>query len=127
MWPPYFVAHMFVADTSSLTPLERGELLLDTGLTYDGISPVCIRVMKREGRFEFSDNGGAVAAAGIDCRRVIFPDRIPVEEYSVNVSRQGVVSLPGFQRSSEEWLAKLPELVAAGSLALHQTLLELED
>ena len=48
-------------------------------------------------------------------------------KYSVNVSRQGVVSLPGFARSSAEWLAKLPELVAQGSLALYETLLELEN
>jgi hypothetical protein len=44
----------------------------------------------------------------------------------VNVTRQGVVWLPGFARSSDQWLARLPELVAKGSLALYDALLELD-
>ena len=118
---------MLPTDISSLTILERGELVLETGMTYEGISSLCIRVTKREGRLGFSDVGGAVAAAGIYPRWVTFPDRIPIGNYDANVSRQGVVGLPGFAQSSAEWLAKLPELVASGSLALYETLLELED
>ena len=112
---------------SRLARLERGELILETELTYDGITPVRIRATKREGRFDFSDEGGAVAAAGVDPQRLDFPDRIEIGRNSVNVSRQGVVWLPGFSRSEHEWLAKLPGLVAAGSLALYEALLELED
>ena len=51
----------------------------------------------------------------------------PAGKHSVNVSRQGVVWLPGFARSEDEWLAQLPGLVADGSLALYEALLELED
>jgi hypothetical protein len=118
---------MIALDISSLRRLERVELLLPTGLTYDGISPVRIRVVKRDGRIDFSDEGGAVAAAGADPERLAFPVSLPLGEYSANVSRQGVVWLPGFRRSSDDWLAKLPGLVADGSLALYETLLDLED
>jgi hypothetical protein len=118
---------MLATDISSLRKLERGELVLDRGLAYDGITPVRIRVTKREGRFEFSDEGGAVVAAGVDRTQVRFPDSIATGEYSANVSRHGVVSLPGFARSGDQWLARLPGLVADGSLALYEALLELED
>ncbi len=86
-----------------------------------------IRATKREDRFEFSDDGGAVAAAGVDGNQVTFADSIALAKYSVNVSRQGVVSLPGLARSTDQWLGKLPELVAEGSLALYEALLELDD
>ena len=118
---------MASTEISRLARLERGELILETELTYDGITPVRIRVTKREGRFDFSDEGGAVAAAGVDPQRLDLPDRIEIGRNSVNVSRQGVVWLPGFARSEQEWLAKLPSLVADGSLALYEALLELED
>jgi hypothetical protein len=117
---------MNATDMSRLAKLDRGELVIETDLTYDGITPVLIRVTKREGRFEFSDDGGAVAAAGVDHKRFAFADRIATGSFSVNVSRQGVVSLPGFARSSDEWLTKLPMLVTDGSLALYEALLELE-
>jgi hypothetical protein len=118
---------MIGADLSSLATLEHGELLLETGSTYDGILPVRIRVSMRDRRYTFSDEGRAVAAAGIGPGRIDFAGRIPLGEYSANVSRKGVVSLPGFAGSSERWLAKLPELVAEGSLALYEELLELDD
>lgn len=118
---------MLATDISKLRRLERGKLVLDTGLTYDGITPVRIRVTKREGRFEFSDEGGAVAAAGVDRKQLRFPDSIAMGECSANVSRHGVVSLPGFARSSDQWLARLPGLVADGSLVLYEALLELEN
>ena len=118
---------MVDADLSELAKLDRGELVVETGLTYDGITPVRVHVRKREGRYEFSDDGGAVAAAGIDRRRVAFPDHVRMSEASANVSRKGVVSLPGFATSSDEWLAKLSELVTDGSVAVYEALLELED
>jgi hypothetical protein len=101
--------------------------ILETGLTYDGIAPVRIHVTKREGRYEFSDGGGAVAAAGVRPSELRFDDRIELGEYDVNVSRKGVVSLPGFASSSQEWLAKLPELVAEGSVVLYEALLEADE
>jgi hypothetical protein len=118
---------MLATDIALLAAVERGEIVLETGLTYDGIAPVLVRVVKREGRFEFSDDGGAVAAAAVDPNRFTFQGRIPIDDCAANVSRQGVVWLPGFSGSSDQWLAKLSELVATGSLALYETLLELED
>lgn len=81
---------------------------------------------RREGRWNFTDDGGAVAAAGTDGQGLKLPGSIELGDYSVNVSRAGEVSLPGFRRSSDEWLDKLPEVVAEGSLALYSALLELE-
>jgi hypothetical protein len=85
-----------------------------------------VHVKRREGRYEFSDGGGAVAAAGVRPSELRFDDRIELGEYGVNVSRMGVVFLPGFSSSSPEWLAKLPDLVAEGSVVLYETLLEVE-
>jgi hypothetical protein len=118
---------VLAADISILENVQRGEVILETGLSYDGITPVCVRATKREGRFEFSDDGGAVTAAGLERRRLAFPASIAVGERSVNVSRQGAVWLPAFPRSSDQWLTKVPELVAEGSLALYAALIDLQD
>jgi hypothetical protein len=109
-----------------LEDVERGETVVDSGLTYDGITPVLVHVTKREGRFEFSDGGGAVAAAGVRPSGLRFDERIVLGEHEANVSRKGVVFLPGFVSSSEEWLAKLSDLVAEGSVVLYEALLELD-
>ena len=117
---------MLTTDLANPRQVQRGEVVLDTGLTYDGIRPVTVRVTRREGRWNFADDGGAVAAAGTDGQGLKLAGSIDLGDYSVNVSRQGEVSLPGFARSSDQWLNKLPELVAEGSLALYSALLELE-
>jgi hypothetical protein len=116
---------MITTDVSTLFAVERGEIVIDTGLTYDGITPV--RVTKREGRYEVSDDGGAVAAAGAERGWLQFDERINVGEYCANVSRQGVVSLPGFDRPGNEWISKLPGLVAEASCAFYEALLELDE
>jgi hypothetical protein len=115
-----------VGELQSLADVERGEIVLETGLTYDGIAPLRVHVRKREGRYEFSDDGAAVEAAGVRPSQLQFDDRIDLGDYEVNVSRKGVVSLPGFTTSSDAWLAKLPGLVAEGSLLLYEALLELD-
>ena len=56
-----------------------------------------------------------------------FGRRIVEGDHSVNVSRQGVVWLPAVGRRSAEWLTALPGLVAAGSFALYEALLELDE
>jgi hypothetical protein len=112
---------------SRLAKLDRVELVLESPFSYDGISPVRMRVKKRGGRFDVSDEGGAVAAAGVDPARLVFPEQITVDRKSVNVTRRGVVWLPGFARSCDQWLAELPELVAQGSITLYDALLALDD
>jgi hypothetical protein len=112
----------FVLD--ELAGLERGELILDSGLTYDGHASVRVRVRKRETRLELSDGGGAMTAAGADARELELPDHIPFGDYSVNVSRKGIVFLPAWTTSGEEWLETIRELVVEGSLALYGALLD---
>ena len=68
-----------------------------------------------------------MAAAGANPAQLEFDDHIPMGEYSVNVSRKGVVFLTGFTSQGEEWLARLAVLVEEGSLLLYEALLEAED
>ena len=65
-----------------------------------------------------------MAAAGARPKKLALPDHIDLGPYAVNVTRQGVVSLPGFTTQSQEWLARLPLLVAEVSVALYEALLE---
>ena len=118
---------MITTDVSTLFAVERGEHVIDTGLTYDGITPVRVRVTKREGRYEVSDDGGAVAAAGVERGWLQFDERISVGEYCANVSRRGVVFLPGVDRDNGEWISKLPGIVAQASCDLYEALLELDE
>ena len=118
---------MIAADVSSLFDLERGELVIDSGLTYDGITPVRVRVTKREGRYEASDDGGAVAAAGATRGWLAFGSRIDLGRYCANVSRKGVVWLPGVERRDREWIPELPKIVAEASVVLYEALLELDE
>ena len=96
-----------------------------SSLTYDGLTPVSVRVTRRERRYTVSDDGAAVRAAGVQAGRLAFPDHIDFGDRSVNVSRQGVVFLPA-AAPSEEWLQTLRVLVAQGSIALYEELLELD-
>jgi hypothetical protein len=109
---------MIAPDIAPLLALERGELVFETGLTYDGLTPLRIRVVKRNGRLDFSDAGSAVRAAGVDQAQFAFDEEIVIGEHSVNVSRAGVVSLPARPRAKDSWLELLPRLVAEGSHAL---------
>jgi hypothetical protein len=120
------VSQSLLAGIDQVAAVERGEVAIESGVTYDGIRPVPVRISKRDGRYKITDDGAAVAAAGIAGRRVSFPDRIALGEYSVNVSRQGVVWLPAVA-PNEAWTATLCELVARGSVALYERLLELDD
>ena len=106
---------------------ERGDAVLDSGLTYDGIARVTVHVTQRGNRYRFSDGGGAVEAAGVTLRRRALPDRIRLGERSVNVSGWGVVWLPAVESAGEEWLAEVPRLVAEGSVALYERLLDASD
>jgi hypothetical protein len=96
-----------------------------SSLTYDGLTPVSVRVTRRERRYTVSDDGAAVRAAGVQAGRLAFPDHIDFGDRSVNVSRQGVVWLPAVAPSDER-LATICRLVERGSLALYEQLLEVE-
>jgi len=109
-----------------LASVERGGVQLETELTYDGLTHVPVRVTKRDGRYKVTDDGGAVSAAGLAGRRVAYPEHIAFGEYSVNVTRQGIVWLPAVS-PSDAWLATACDLVARGSVALYERLLELDE
>jgi hypothetical protein len=104
---------------------ERGEAVLDSGLTYGEQAPVLVVVTKRQGRYSFSDRGGAVEAAGRPPGWRDAADRI-VEEHTVNIGRNGVVGLPAVERRELAWLASLPDRIAQASLALYEELLDLD-
>ena len=108
---------------SELATRDRGEITIDTGLTYDGISPVRVHVSKRHRRYGVTDKGAAIATAGVDWNRVAFPDWIAIGEYEVNVGRQGLVCLSAVQ-PTEDWLDTICELVARGSIALYEQVLD---
>jgi hypothetical protein len=118
---------MNVIEIAPLLALDRVEHVYETGLSYDGLRPVQIRVSKRDACLEFSDDGGAVSAAAVDVATVDFDREIVMGEYSVNVRRSGVVFLPARTSASPTWLALLPQLVADGSLMLYESLLALDD
>jgi hypothetical protein len=105
---------------------ERGEALLDSGLTYGGERPVVVLARKREGRYLFSDQGAAIEAAGRPGGWRDVAERV-AGEYIVNVSRHGVVSLPATSRQERAWNSSLPGRIAEASHAFYAELLELDD
>jgi hypothetical protein len=114
-------------DFAALAELDRGRLVAEPDLSYDGATPVRVRVAKRGGRYTLSDDGLAVDTAGVEPGELSFPDRIRLGEYAVNVSRQGVVWLPAFAHQGVEWLERASALVARGSVVLYESLLNLDD
>ena len=101
----------------------REERIVDTGLEYVPGDRVRLRVVHRDRRTSISDGGAALERAGQpagwrDTARRIADDLI------VNVSRQGIVSLPVVQCGpSEEVVVRR---IGEASLALYRDLLDLE-
>jgi Ankyrin repeats (many copies) len=114
-------------EAASATWGERGEAVLDSGLTYGGArEPVLVSATKREGRYLFSDKGRAAELAGRPTRWREAARRLE-DEYAVNVSRTGVVSLPAVQRRDSDWLTTVVERIAEASAAFYAELLELDE
>jgi hypothetical protein len=96
---------------------------LDTGLEYTPGDPVRLRVVIR--RFPYvSDEGAAVARAGQPAGWRDAADRIAGERV-VNISRNGVVSLPVV--AAGPGFDAIAERVAAASLELYEELLEMDE
>jgi hypothetical protein len=115
-----------MTSVAELASVDHGELTVESGLTYDGTTPVLVRISKRDGRYRVTDDGRGVSAAGGAGWHVSYPEHLAFGEYSVNVSRQGVVWLPAVT-PSDEWLATISALVARGSVGLYEQLLELDE
>jgi hypothetical protein len=112
-------------ETESASWAERGEALLESGLTYSGERVVLVLARKREGRYLFSDQGAAIEAAGRP-RGWREPAARVVDEYIVNITRHGIVWLPATQRQELAWISSLPERIAEASHAFYGELLELD-
>jgi hypothetical protein len=107
----------------ALLGLERGEVVLDSGLRYTEGQPVEVVVRKRVHRYAIGDAGAAVALAGKPSGWLPVAAGV-VEEFSVNINRRGVVLVGTVY---PEMLARLVAQVAGASLAVYEALLELED
>jgi ankyrin repeat protein len=102
---------------------ERGEIELDSGLTYAPGQPVRVRVRKRVHRYDIDDLGRAVAGAGNPQGWLETAERV-VAEQALNVNRSGVVFVPGVEGRD---IYGLVLKVAEASLAVHTALLDLDD
>lgn len=118
------VGEAFAAVSATWGP--SGEVLLGAGLTYGGGAPVLVLAVKREGRYLFSDEGRAIEAAERPPRWREAAQRL-LEEYVVNVSRSGVVSLPAVHDREMAWLTTIADRVARASAAFYGELLELDE
>ena len=106
----------------AISQLEEGEVVLDSGLTYDGIEPVNVTVRKRGRRYDISDSGAAVRKAGVARWRETAEQTVAEEGFNVN--RAGVVFVPVVEgRDIEELATRL----ARTSVAVYAELLALED
>jgi hypothetical protein len=98
------------------------ETVIDTGLEYLPGDPVNVTVIHRERRITVTDHGGAVARAGRPPGWRGAVERV-LAELDVNISRDGVVSLPVVGAGIGE--AAIVDRISVASLSLYQELLEL--
>lgn len=94
----------------------------ETGLSYRPGDPVLVRVRRRERRIEVSDEGGALDRGGGREGWRELATRLE-RELDVNISRQGVVSLPVVPAGPG--LETIVARIAEASLTFYQELLEL--
>lgn len=100
---------------------ERGEVILDAGVTYGGGEPIRILVRKRERRYDIDDQGAAVRLAGNPAGWLEAAERV-VDAHAFNVNRRGLVFVPAVEGKD---LARLAWRLAAASVAVYEELLEL--
>jgi hypothetical protein len=101
---------------------NRTATQVDTGLRFLPHTPVMVRVTRREHRIDVSDDGAAIDLAGHPHGWRDAARRIG-QEFVVNVSRRGVVSLPVVPAGPSE--AEIVKRIGQASLAFYQELLEL--
>ena len=101
----------------------REEQVVVTGLAYGPSDPVRVRIVRRGRRTEVTDDGAAVERAGRPEGWREVARRID-DELIVNVSRNGVVSLPCSPRGRLE-TDEIVDRIGRASLALYQDILEL--
>jgi hypothetical protein len=113
------------AEASSLgRQPERSANVIDTGLEYRPGDPVRVRVLRRERRTSVTDDGAAIEKAGRPARWREAVERLD-RDLIVNVSHQGVVSLPVV--AAGPGVDSIVRRIAEASLGFYQELLELDD
>ncbi len=108
---------------AGLAVLERGRLVLDSGLHYTEGKPVEVFVKKRLHRWFLDDDATAVRLAGKPAGWFALAEEV-VEGFWLNINRRGVVFVGTVDPSKLGWLASR---VAETSLAVYEALLELDD
>jgi hypothetical protein len=98
------------------------DTLIDTGLAYGPGDPVRVRVQHRERRITVTDDGAAIRRAGRPQGWHDAIDRVH-GEIDVNISRDGVISLPVVAVGPGE--RAIVHRIGEASLSLYQELLEL--
>ena len=101
---------------------DRKDMRIGTGLEYRPGEPVFVHIVRRDRRRSVSDDGAAIAKAGRVAGWRAVADWLGGEA-GVNVSRQGVVSLPVVPAGPG--LEAIVRRIADASLAFYQELLEL--
>lgn len=107
---------------------SRSEIVIDTGLEYRPADPVLVRVVRRGQRSRgiaegITDDGAAVAKAGRPPSWHEAVERV-FQEFDVNISRRGVVSLPVVPVGPTE--VEVVRRIGEASLALYQEILDLD-
>lgn len=103
--------------------LERGDVVVASGLEYTEGEPVLVRIRQRGRRYQLSDDARAVELAGRPLGWRPCATEV-VEAFSLNVNRAGVVLVPAVEGGVDRnWLARR---VAEASVVLYDALLELE-
>ena len=102
-----------------LAAVERGEAVVDSGLSYADGEPVSVLVRKRLYRYTLSDRGRAIEKSGKP------PGWREAAENAVepmNVDRQGIVFVPTV---AGPHLLRLIERLADASRAVHEAVIVL--
>lgn len=102
----------------------RSETAVSTGLEYRPGEPIAVRVVRRDRRISVTDDGSAIEKARRAPGWRAVAERI-ARLLDVNISRDGVVSLPVVPAGPG--LEAIVNRISEASLALYQEVLELED
>ena len=107
-------------DLESLTTMERGEVVVTTGLSYTSEHPVRVRVRKRDNRYDLDDDAEAVRLAGEPSGWFATAEGL-MKAHGANVNRRGAVFVPAVAGRE---LGALVLTVADTSLTLYSALIE---
>ena len=110
-----------VPSLATLADAERGEVVVDSGLTYGDGEPVRIQVRKRLQVYDLSDRGRAVEKAGKPERWREAAERAVLP---MNVDRSGHVFVGAFE-GRDIW--SLLVRLADASRAVHEAVLVLDE